>query len=54
MPDQLRYRRGQYLKQSLRDDPQLDVAVIRCYLSPDAVAVGFRFAVEILVAADAP
>ncbi len=54
MPNQLWNRRGQYLKQSLRDDPQLNVAVIRRHLSPDAVTVGFRFAVEILVAAGAP
>ena len=53
-PDQLGLRGGEDLKQPLGDESELDVAMVGGDLSADGVAVGIRFAVQVLVAARAP
>ena len=40
--------------QSLGDESELDVTMVGGDLSADGVAVGIRFAVQVLVAADVP
>src|SRR5450759_925627 len=54
LPDQRWFRGGEDLKQSLGDEPELDVSMIGRDLSPNGVAVFIRFVVQVLVAAHAP
>src|SRR5450759_688100 len=54
LPDQRWFRGGEDLKQSLGDEPELDVSMIGRDLSPNGVAVFIRFVVQILVATHAP
>lgn len=49
-PDRRRVGGGEALGQALRDEPDLDVAVIGVELAADGGAVGCGFAVEELVA----
>ena len=50
-PNQPRDRGRQYLKQSLRDESELNVAVISRHFPSYGITVGFGFSVEMLVAA---
>src|SRR6202050_4632318 len=48
-PDHLGLRSGEDLKQSLGDEPELDVAMAGRDLAADGVAVVLRFTVQVLV-----
>ena len=54
LPDQRRLSGGEALEQALRNEPDLDVPVIRVELAPDGRAVAFGFVMEMLVALKPP
>jgi hypothetical protein len=54
LPYEIGFGRGEDLQQSLGDESELDVAMVGGDLSANGVAVGIRFAVQVLVAAHAP
>jgi hypothetical protein len=47
-PDQLGSRGGEDLKEALGDESELDVAMVGREFPADGVAVGIRFAVQVL------
>jgi len=52
LPDRLRHRSREDLKQSLGDESELDVAMVSADLPTGGIAVRIRFSMEVLVAAD--
>src|ERR1700678_592607 len=53
-PDELGIGGGEALQEALGDEADLDVAVIGREFAPDGVAVGFAFAMKVLVTVAAP